>query len=296
MGLRDRGYVLDYYFPLVAGAYAAKRSRFRTRGPFSFFAPYYSGGGTAIPGNLGGGDGGIHTPIDYSIQTPFILSPESGSIVVCPGDYATSSAFASDNGQTHVASRWLVELLDTGGSLTAPGTGMFVFDSGPVSPLTSGAIAAAGLMRGASYRIQVRYKGSDGGWSDWSLAVPFAIADCATGCAGDAPDSYSHREDQTFPQVPGTVAFTVAVPAAVAGWAGLKVYADSVYWDDGGTISGNVLTIDRPHDDLNNLTGRYEGPQVLLSDDGTGAISGTVTNLGGPCTILAFLTYTGIPT
>lgn len=291
MGLRDRGYVLDYYFPLVAGAYAAKRSRFRTRGPFSFFAPYYSGGGTAIPGNLGGGDGGIHTPIDYSIQTPFILSPESGSIVVCPGDYATSSAFASDNGQTHVASRWLVELLDTGGSLTAPGTGMFVFDSGPVSSLTSGAIAAAGLMRGASYRIQVRYKGSDGGWSDWSLAVPFAIADCSVLCAGDSLE-YIETVSVYLADVITTYNLTRSPPPEVAGWPDLHAYIRVAGWDDTGSIGGNVATVTPNEFDG---TDSYTGPDVLIST-GTGDLTVSVTNTSiGGCSYTATIVWRSGP-
>jgi hypothetical protein len=260
MGLRDRGFVIDYYIPLFAGVDAAKRDRFRTRFLWDVFAPYYTGGGTGTGGGIGGGDGGFGTPSDFSIHTPSITYPDESEFL-CIGvcSTITADAFASDNGQAHVGSRWMIELMnsvpgggdpylctqyhpdpgtgfdtslwyptetaacaafgvwagwhrvdgitgthtcsgltsvDTPASVTiasrtglycsdatcnvpTTGTGIYVYDSGPDAVhLTSLPLADITIPANSAFRVMVRYKGSDGGWSDWSVNQSFSLGTC----------------------------------------------------------------------------------------------------------------------
>jgi hypothetical protein len=75
MGLRSNGYGQDYYIPLFAGVEAARRAGFRTRFPWSIYAPYINSGGSGTPGGIGAGDGGFETPSDPTLSCPSILFP-----------------------------------------------------------------------------------------------------------------------------------------------------------------------------------------------------------------------------
>jgi len=178
MGLRDRGYVIDYYMPLFSGVDSAKRARGRLTFPPGVYVP--GDGGSGTPGGSGDGDGGFQTPIDSSIAVPVITDPSLLDAIVEPADSATSSAFSSDNGQTHVASRWMIQvaqIVDL--APTSQGTGIFIYDSGPTtSDLTTLPFADVGLQSDGAYLITVRHKGSGGGWSDWSLPVVFSLVPC----------------------------------------------------------------------------------------------------------------------
>lgn len=99
----------------------------------------------------------------------------------CPDTTATSSAFSATGGRTHVASRWVIE----------SSAGVVIYDSGPsTSHKTSLPMAPAKLKPGGTYRIRVRYKASDGNWSNWSAVSVFTIAACGAPCTrGTGPMS-----------------------------------------------------------------------------------------------------------
>lgn len=201
MALRDHG-VIDYYIPLFAGTTAARLGRWRLFFPPDIYAPYIPG-----TGGIGTGDGGFDTPVDPTIDTPVITYPnleDYENVSACAS--ATSSAFSSTNGQTHIASRWFIELLDLGGSLSPLGVGGIVFDSfADFENLTELALDM-GLAYGASYRITVRYKGSNGGWSDFADPVSFITADCPYICDGDEAGDPEVTEEE----VPATLTYQAA--------------------------------------------------------------------------------------
>lgn len=279
MGLRDHGLV-DYYIPLVAGPDEAKRNRFRLSIPFDIYVPSSPSG---VP--IGGGDGGYGTPIDATINRPTITFPNSGDhtgITDC--DTITSSAFGSTNGQTHIASRWVAELIDVGGSLTVGGTPSIVYDSGPtLTVLESLPLLTRGAIPLAAYQIRVRYKGSHGGWSDWSNPQPFVMRACGYECGLNTYiQSFSTSFDGT---VLTTYTFHIDPPPATAGWSNLKAYISEAGWDDAGSITGN----------LDSVSGTaFFGPEVYVSNDGLG-LAGSVTNTAGPlCGVTATIRWTGI--
>lgn len=171
--IRDR-LTKDWYVPLFAGLTTAGRLL-----PWNIYAPNSNVGGTATgPGGIGTGDGGFETPDDPTVNTPSITAPTCNATGVAMDSDATGSAFGSTNGQTHIASRWMIELLDDEGDLLSEGTGIIVYDSGvlPPGPLDFGML---NLKEGYSYRIRVRYKGSGGGWSAWSASCAFRMVGCA---------------------------------------------------------------------------------------------------------------------
>lgn len=273
MALRE--YVSGRYkLPLFAGVRSA------TTAPPCSYDPANCIG-SSVPGGIGTGDGGFNTPVDSTITKPTITYPADGAYDVGACDDATSSAFASSNGQTHIASRWFIQALDdaydapagtwtvtnvppvsghtgsesdytdscnewgqswydavgptgyglntfrewdvypagtagfptvavqfragdnfgtymTGNgyaSYTPPGSASgpivpigYVYDSGADgSLLTALPLETLGLQPGRGYIIQVRHKGSNGGWSDFSDPVDFMMDTCAhqaTDCSG----------------------------------------------------------------------------------------------------------------
>jgi hypothetical protein len=205
MGIRNRE-IVDYYIPLFSGVDAARRARWRLRIPFDNYAPY-------IPGI--GGD--YEDPIDPTLVTPVITYPTLGDntdLTLCA--IATSSEFEATNDQTHTASRWIVELISMTGELTTEGAGSVIADTGrtPLS-LTALNFNGLGLASGASYRIKVRYEGSDGGWSDWSLPVPFVMADCNE-CVEEEPPP-SEFEPCDAGTGPGSGRIEWSIPPATYG-------------------------------------------------------------------------------
>lgn len=281
MALRDRG-VIDYYIPLFAGTAIARLNRWRLRFPGDIYAPYIPGGD-----GVGGGDGGYDTPDDPTINAPTITYPsllifedisECGSI--------TSDTFSSDNGQTHTASRWFIELIDLEGSTETIGDGAIVYDSyADYEHLESLPMVDLGLVPGASYRVRVRYKGSNGGWSPMSVPVVFIMMACGYTCT-----DYIQNFSLTFDgNVLTSYPFTVTVPAEVADWLDLKAYIRTVEFDDNGTIGGNLDSV------AAGLPPGYTGPDVLVSDDGLG-LTGTVNNTIVPySSVTATIVWSGTP-
>lgn len=183
MGLRDHG-IINYYMPLFAGSEVARLGRDRLEFPPEIYVPHLPEG---TP--VGGGPGGYDTPSDPTIATPTITFPsledheginDCGSIL--------SSAFDSTNGQTHHASRWIVELIDEGGELTTIATGTIVYDVAAAGVnLASLPMEALNLLSDAAYRVRVRYQGSGGGWSDHSAPVAFTMESCRTWTCEEGP-------------------------------------------------------------------------------------------------------------
>jgi hypothetical protein len=94
--------------------------------------------------------------------------PPSLSVSAIGTDAATlnGSAFSDlDEGNTHAASRWQVDL--SGGDYSSP-----VFDSGETtSDLLTRTVT--GLAASTAYEGRVRYRDNVGGWSDWSAPQSF---------------------------------------------------------------------------------------------------------------------------
>lgn len=175
MPLRD--YInSDYFLGLFAGVRTA------TTAPPGAYSPG-AGDGTGLPGGIGAGDGGFSTPDDPTVNQPSITYPDTGllgqlSTVEAsdvPADTtATSSGFGSTNGQTHMASRWMIEKMQTD-SVSAG----FIYDSGAdTTLLTSLDMESLDLQMETGYRIRVRHKGSNGGWSPWSVPLVFTTFPC----------------------------------------------------------------------------------------------------------------------
>lgn len=171
MGLRDH-ISSDFYIPLVAGVRGASTA------PPGVYSP-----GTAV-GSPGDGDGGWDTPNDPDLNTPLITNPDEDEVIDPAVEIATSTAFSAVDAQTHAMSRWWI-MLDGGGAI--------LYDSGAqTTNLTSHALADLGLEPGKEYRIAIRHKGSDGGWSAISPWVTFAVIGCDE-------DTYTYQIDDGGP-------------------------------------------------------------------------------------------------
>lgn len=188
--IRDR-LTKDFYVPLYAGLDGAERAL-----PFNVYAPYTNVGGTAQgPGGIGQGDGGYDTPVDSTIDEPNIGGDVCGNSEVEIDAVLTADAFGSSNGQTLVAARWMVELLSDEGDLGIAGTGIIVYDSGvKYTNPTQLDLDPLNLKPGYSYRVRMRYKGSNQGWSDWSAWCAFAV----TGCYGETLVWFDLKDHNSF--------------------------------------------------------------------------------------------------
>jgi len=167
MGLRNH-FNADFYIPLVAGVESAREGD----------------GGDYDPGWDDDGPAGIcgrDWSEDPTVGTPTITFPNSGdNSDINPeedGDIATSSAFTSTNGQTHLRSRWVIEYR---GEVGEPDESPYVhYDSGPTAThLTSLPLELAQLARDRRYAIKVRYQGSNNVCGPWSPYQEFTTHDC----------------------------------------------------------------------------------------------------------------------
>ncbi len=104
---------------------------------------------------------------DVPVHKPNITAPAAGATGLGATPTLTSSAYAADGGQTHVASQWQVSLTP---DMAAP-----VYDSGQdATHLVSCPIpGGSALLEGHHYYTRVRHKGSNGDWSPWSTVSDF---------------------------------------------------------------------------------------------------------------------------
>lgn len=276
MGLRDR-LSAKFYMPLVAGVDAARRG-----GPLS--PNLYTPG--LDPDNPSDGDGGVDAIRDPNITRPTITSPAQGATSVEPNAVATSSAFASTDGQTHAKSRWVIEQRS---DVPGPATTMMWWDSGPTTTdLTSIDLTQANLGRDITYSIKVRHKGAPGtGWSAWSPRVTFTM----TGCEETARElvsviqDYQYTLEGTNPQVRD-----LTPPVSMANLLDVKCYVTEVYWDDYGSVDGNVASVVGPYDPA--ATASYTGPPVLIHNGYTAPTVST-SNTTGPFSVIVWTRWEG---
>lgn len=102
------------------------------------------------------------------IRDPINTSPANGSTNLGNGGFSlVSSAFKSLYGETHVASQWQIST-----SLSFSTTVVSTGDSASLTSYTVGAV----LSTNTTYYWRVRYKDSNGTYSDWSAATTFVTA------------------------------------------------------------------------------------------------------------------------
>lgn len=103
------------------------------------------------------------------VLTPTNVSPANASTDILPGQVLTASSFYALYGFTFANAQWQIS--------TSSGFGTTVYDSG-----TSGAasttltVSSAYITTGTTYYWRVRYKASDGTWSEYSSASSFTTA------------------------------------------------------------------------------------------------------------------------
>lgn len=103
------------------------------------------------------------------VATPTNLTPSTGTTDVVPGQVLTASAFAALYGYTHANSQWQIS--------TSSGFGTTVYDSGTSgSAVTSITTSSGYLSTSTTYYWRVRYKASDGTWSEYSTPFSFVTA------------------------------------------------------------------------------------------------------------------------
>jgi hypothetical protein len=108
------------------------------------------------------------------LHTPVNSSPADQSTVTTLSPLLEASVFSDDQtGHTHAASQWQV---DDNSDFSSP-----AYDSGETaSGEISHAVPAGSLSNFSTYYWRVRYKDSEGQWSDYSTATQFSIQISAT--------------------------------------------------------------------------------------------------------------------
>jgi hypothetical protein len=103
------------------------------------------------------------------VATPINTTPASGTTGVTPGQVLTASSFAALYGYTFTNAQWQIS--------TSAGFGTTVYDSGTSgSAVTSITTSSGYLSTGTTYYWRVRYKASDGTFSEYSTAFTFTTA------------------------------------------------------------------------------------------------------------------------
>jgi hypothetical protein len=168
MSIRDKDILLDFCIPLFSGItgghYAGIHAGPGTDGdtdpgPPNPYTPYLIDRETIDCGELVG--------IDSHITKPNITFPTAGASIYST-DTITSSAFITDTGETHAASRWQFENSDASGTHT----GVIAKDTHlDTVHKTSIPVSIIPPTLGNWYYVRVRYKGSVEGeecspWSD----------------------------------------------------------------------------------------------------------------------------------
>lgn len=283
MGLRDR-LAANYYIPLVAGVDSAARSG--VLAPAEVYAPGLIDGGSGAPGGIGMGDGGSDTQDDATIAKPSITAPADGATNVVPSATATSSAFSSTNGQTHLKSRWIIEYRGTATDPNAPGP-FVIYDSGPdATDKTSLPFTVADLPATVKLAIKVRYKGSGGGWSPWSDYSTFTLPGCLTATSVDTSYGFNYPNDPLT-----TYTDMMDPPAQVLGWTNVQAFLVAANWDDRGFVQGNVAKIEPAYVSPDTTT--YTGSVVLVGTGTAGVTLSTTNVISGGCSGHCTLRWTG---
>lgn len=102
------------------------------------------------------------------IRDPINTSPANGSTNLGNGGFSlVSSAFKSLYGETHAASQWQIS--------TSSSFATTVVDTGDSASLTSYTVGAV-LSVNTTYYWRVKYKDSNGSYSDWSAATTFVTS------------------------------------------------------------------------------------------------------------------------
>jgi hypothetical protein len=103
------------------------------------------------------------------VATPTNTSPASASTGIVPGQVLTASSFAALYGYTFANAQWQIS--------TSSGFGTTVYDSGTSgSAVTSITTSSSYLSTNTTYYWRVRYKASDGTFSEYSTAFSFTTA------------------------------------------------------------------------------------------------------------------------
>lgn len=166
-------------------------------------------------------------------NTPSITSPVNGSSFYSTENLTITGSAFSSSGETHSSSQLQV-------SSTANFSNI-VYDSGTTGPATTSFTLPANTVTSSNnFYFRIRYRGSSGLWSDWSIYVTLISMAMA-----DVPSILSPTQNQTV-SIPVSISVsTFSSPVSGDSWTGTRIQLSttntfaSIIYDSGVTASNS---------------------------------------------------------